>query len=261
MRENYLLVTPENVPISYELAGVGSRFVAALLDALITLVVLIGLLVMSLIIAWAFNINGDGLSWLAAIGMLLSFAIALGYPLFFEIAWSGQTPGKRRTGIRIVRDDGAPITATAVLIRNVIRLADFLPAYYIIGAVVMLIDRKSRRLGDLAAGTICVKERRDVTADRLSPRGAARLQETILPDQPPMDGLARLSPEDYHLVREYLLRRDKLAPGAAQDLATRIAGRIAARLEVDLDHEPADVFLERVSLGLEQHTRPHTESD
>ncbi len=152
MDDQYLLTTPENVSISYELAGVGSRFVAALPDGPIIFAVEAGLFIMAAIASTV------GPSWSAfataafAIALLLSFATLLGYPMLFEIVWNGQTPGKRKTGIRIVQDNGRPLTATAAIIRNVVRLVDFLPAYYIIGTVVMIIDRLTTKLGLELAG-------------------------------------------------------------------------------------------------------------
>lgn len=253
MDEHYLLPTPENVPITYEIAGVGSRFVAALIDSLILYAVGVGLLIGAAIFAPLAPLQSTTSlgTWVIAIVVLFSFATLVGYPLLFEIIWNGQTPGKRMIGIRIVREDGGPITGTAAIIRNVVRIVDFLPTYYIIGIIAMLIDRKSRRLGDLAAGTICVKERRDVTVDRLvAPR------REPLSDQPigggDFDHLDRLTYDDRHLVQEYLIRRDQMKAGAAQELAVRIASRLAAKLEVDLGDESPEDFLSHVNSALER---------
>ncbi|MGQ9675329.1 MAG: RDD family protein [Chloroflexota bacterium] len=253
--DHHLLTTPENVPIDFELAGVGSRFAAALIDNLILFAVEVGLLIVaSIFAALVPPLAATSASiWVIALVTLLLFATLIGYPLLFELIWNGQTPGKRLIGIRMVRDDGGPITGTAAVIRNVVRIIDFLPAYYIIGIIVMLIDRKSRRLGDLAAGTLCVKERRDITVDKLT---APRHQP--LPDQHIVDGdlrsLDRLSYEDRHLVQEYLFRRNQMTSAAAEELAARIASRLAAKLGVELA-ESADRFLERLGATLEQGGR------
>ncbi len=255
MDEQYLLATPENVPISYDLAGLGSRFVAALLDSLIMLAIQAGLLTISLVTPAAtasMRLLPDLATWIFAIGMLLSFLFLVCYPLLFEIAWNGQTPGKRKTGIRIIQDDGGPITPSAAVIRNLVRLVDFLPAYYIIGALAMLIDSKGRRLGDMAAGTVCVRERRDVAADNLAPRAPGRRRRRVWPGRAPLDNLTHLSHEDCYLVKEYLLRRNKLAPGAAHSLAERIASRIAAKLDIELADESVEDFLARVGSELER---------
>ncbi len=254
MDDRYVLTTPENVPISYDLAGIGSRFVAALLDGLLLLAVELGLLLAVVVVNTAGKLDSSLSGWTIAIWMLVSFALVFGYPLVFEIVWNGQTPGKRRAGIRIVLDDGGPITALAAVIRNTVRLADFLPSYYIIGIIVMLVDSKSRRLGDMAAGTICVKERHDFTPDSL-----VLESENSEAEEPPgyadFLNIQRLSYDDYHLIKEYLLRRDGLAPDVARGLARRIAERIASKLEVDLKDEPPPDFLDRVGAALGRRGR------
>src|SRR4029079_4673215 len=107
-------------------------------------------------------------SLLAALGSLLAFAILWGYYIAFELLWNGQSPGKRAIGLRVVREGGRPITFVGSAVRNLIRIVDFLPALYGIGVVVMFVDRRSRRLGDLAGGTLVVKERRGVTLESLT---------------------------------------------------------------------------------------------
>ena len=103
-----------------------------------------------------------------------------GYFVFFEVIWHGQTPGKRWVGLRVIKEGGYPLGFVDSVIRNVVRLADFLPAYYMLGAIVMFIDPRSRRLGDLAAGTLVVRERREFTpaslvAESPAGQGAGRI--------------------------------------------------------------------------------------
>lgn len=256
MDEPYQLTTPENVPISYELAGVGSRFVAALLDGLIITATQVGLLVLAGIAALILGGWQPNLAALAtAIALLAAVAVLLAYDLLFEIVWNGQTPGKRATGIRVVRDDGSPITAIAAVVRNVVRLVDFLPMYYIIGMATMLIDRKTRRLGDLAAGTIVVKERRDVAADRLTLAAVLPGRDEPAAVEAIPEDVRLLSYDDYYLIKEYLLRRDQLAPAAAHELAVRIAGLIAAKLGSAMAGDGAEDFLVRIGSALERAGR------
>ncbi|MEK7327557.1 MAG: RDD family protein, partial [Chloroflexota bacterium] len=99
------------------------------------------------------------IAWLVAIFGLISFAFFWGYYILFEMLWNGQSPGKRWVGLRVIRTDGTPITLTESIIRNLVRLVDFLPAYYGVGVVTMFINEQSRRLGDLAAGTLVVHDR------------------------------------------------------------------------------------------------------
>ncbi|MBI4322392.1 MAG: RDD family protein [Chloroflexi bacterium] len=231
------------MPITYDLAGVGSRFVAALLDNLIIFGVQAGLFITAAIVSAISGLPSAVTGWVFAIIVLFSFTLLFGYPVLFEIVWNGQTPGKLKTGIRIVRDDGGPITATAAVIRNVVRLADFLPAYYIIGVVVMLIDKKGRRLGDMAAGTICIKERRDASIGGLAPRTPP---EEKTAEEALVDALG-LSREEAEVAMAYLLLRREMAEVPASPLAARIATHVATRLGVRVDDESAQGFLDRVA--------------
>ncbi len=163
------VATPENVSFGYALAGLGSRFMAALVDSL--LIVLIQVLVVALGLALALRaLQGDGADSLGFVGLalvMLSMLLFWGYYVFFELVWNGQTPGKRWVGLRVLRVNGQPAGAVEVLIRNLVRLVDFLPAAYGAGIVCMFIDSQSRRLGDLAAGTVVVWERSALSVDAL----------------------------------------------------------------------------------------------
>lgn len=270
--DQFLLGTPENVPISFEVAGIGSRFLAAIIDQLITYAVTFFaavLVVGSLVVLANFSRStfGDMLQqmggWLLAAGILYVFVMFFGYSLGFEIAWSGQTPGKRAVGIRVVRQDGGSITAAAALIRNVMRVVDGLPAYYIIGMVTMLVDRRCRRLGDLAAGTIVVKERRDVSRDRLTLPDLALVGESRddAADRAISAGLGHLTNDHYRLVREFVIRRPDLSPEAARALAANIAAVIAAKLGVAIEEQGADEFLLRVARAMGREGRGEDEAE
>src|SRR5438874_7851272 len=118
------LDTPEGVQLELTLAGVGSRFTAALLDYLIQLVILIAL---GLVFGYGFGVTLGGGAWAAAIFFVLVFLVFNGYFIAFEVLASGRTPGKRWNGLRVVRESGAPVTFGASAVRNVLRLVDILP--------------------------------------------------------------------------------------------------------------------------------------
>ena len=161
--------TPENVTFGYQVAGIGSRFLATLLDTL--LVILLQILVFAAF-ALVINILGqsakDLTTWAIAFLGFISFIFYSGYYVFFEMLWNGQTPGKRWVGLRVIRIDGTPITLSESFIRNLARLVDFLPAAYGIGIISMFLDKQSRRLGDLAAGTLVIHDRAPVSIQSLS---------------------------------------------------------------------------------------------
>jgi len=154
--------TPENIAFDYQIAGIGSRFLATLLDTvLVGLLQLVVILVLVLILkAYDGSIFAGQLSaWVIAIFGLVTAIFYWGYYVYFEMLWNGQSPGKRWVGLRVIRSDGTPITLSESLIRNLARLVDFLPVAYGIGIITMFIDKQSRRLGDLAAGTLVVQDR------------------------------------------------------------------------------------------------------
>ena len=95
-----------------------------------------------------------------AIAVLLIFVLLWGYFIFFELTWNGQTPGKRAAGVRVLTSRGEPVTLVHTLVRNVLRIVDALPSFYMVGVISILVTRRSQRLGDLAAGTVVVRERR-----------------------------------------------------------------------------------------------------
>lgn len=256
--EHYRIDTPENIEFSYNIAGIGSRFLAAIIDTLLLSLLLIGLsVVMATVVGVASDANSSASDTLASILLviwaLLSFIIFWGYYIFFELIWNGQSPGKRSVRLRVVRDGGRPITFPASAIRNLVRVIDFLPGFYGMGVLVMFIDPRARRLGDLTGGTMVVKEQHAVSLEHLTARAA---QLDPLP-QPPQAGSSApdllpniqvLNDTDYDLVQEFLRRRNELGRESRDRLGTQLATGIRSRLgvvpEKDEDYE---LFLERVA--------------
>src|SRR4030095_5824880 len=158
--DELVIETPERVELHYVLASVGNRFLAAAIDHLIQ----IGLII---IIILAIGALGDwkvfasmGV-WAAAMAVLAIFAIYWGYFVIFETFWSGQTPGKRIMRLRVVREDGRPVRFFEVFVRNLLRVAiDFQPLpSYAIGVISIIFSARSKRIGDFVAGTVVIKER------------------------------------------------------------------------------------------------------
>lgn len=271
LSEKYTIDTPENVSFGYEVAGIGSRFVAALIDSIILAVLLIGLNI-ALIVVLA-SLAGDpvvldqGLEaaeedWVAGLVMaiyaLLNFGIWWGYYLLFEWLWHGQTPGKRITKIRVVRTDGAPVSFVPVAVRNLVRIIDFMPAGYGVGVITMFSNRQSRRLGDFAAGTLVVKDQGELTIESLLasvPAASATSLRTELPPEttsqetpeltPDQDwsGIRRLTSADYELVQETLARY------RSGNLDIALLRRVAAAIATKLEQTPSSQLdgLNRVS--------------
>lgn len=210
--------TPENVVFGYEIAGIGSRFLAAVVDTvLIVLLQVIANLTLILVLAASVGDGSlsaleeiGGISLLGAVMGLAAFALLWGYYIFFEMLWNGQSPGKRWAGLRVIQRDGKPIDLFAALIRNLVRIIDFLPLYYGVGVLTMFADEKSRRLGDFAAGTLVVFDRGTVTLDVLEKEHARRYGATGVSSQEIDLPLERLDATHLALARRFLGRRQEL---------------------------------------------------
>lgn len=158
MDEQVSVITPESVGFSLEVAGLGSRFLALLLDSLFK-----GVVVAILLFATIFSapLLGEGVlsGVIMAVGFVLAGLVAILYHIVLEVAWSGRTPGKRLLGLRVVKDSGVPIGFWDALIRNLLRMVDYLPSFYLVGVVAIFASPLHKRVGDLAAGTVVIKER------------------------------------------------------------------------------------------------------
>ena len=253
--------TPEAISFSYAVAGMGSRFVAALLDILIEVVLFIVILLGTVTIAPFSSLVGT----LASVLLItLIFLLFWGYYLVFEAFWHGQTPGKFALHIRVIKMSGRPIGFTESAIRNLLRIVDWLPSFYALGVITMFVNRRSRRLGDLAAGTVVVKVPRRLRpvsalpqplapARAVAPRGMTDPDETLW-------NLRALSAADLTLIERFLDRVAALPMDARQRVGDQIAVGIAERIGAREQADPA-VFLRRVlELYLtedEQPTNPY----
>jgi uncharacterized RDD family membrane protein YckC len=226
--------TPENVAFDYQVAGIGSRFLASLLDTIIVGVLQLVVLVILVVVLNALDgsILAEQFSaWLVAILGLIGAVFYWGYYIFFEMLWNGQSPGKRWVGLRVIRADGTPITLSESLIRNLARLVDFLPAAYGIGIITMFIDKQSRRLGDLAAGTLVVQDHTALSIQDLSVKRAVHLRPWA---KVSVNGfpIERLTNSDLNLIEDFLQRRDQLTH--RDQLAIQILNTLHQRLGLPL---------------------------
>ena len=167
MERTARIATGESVAFSYELAGAGSRFFAVFIDmtiqvAVVALVVAVLALVLHALPkpAHVAAATKFGNAVLTALGVVAGFVLFFGYFIVFEWLWQGRTPGKKLVGIRVVRDGGFPLDFTSSVIRNVVRLLEVGFGFYAVSAVATLLSPLNRRLGDMAAGTIVIRENR-----------------------------------------------------------------------------------------------------
>ncbi len=219
------------------LAGIGSRFIAILVDYLICGAALLVLGVMAAVILPALSFfGGVSANWAVGILFLIIFLMQWGYFALFEAFGNGRTPGKRVARIRVIHQSGRGISFVESLARNLVRFIDYLPGFYAVGIVTMFVTRRQQRLGDLVAGTLVVRDReadsphwnesgtRTFTAPAFaaeSPIPAPHLRVVL-----PAPALAKLSATDLEVLEGFFARRLDM------DLATRaaLAGRIASAL-------------------------------
>ncbi len=223
--------TPENITFNYQVAGIGSRFLAALVDTVL-IVLLLAVISVCLFALGAGLQMGESWEWIAAIAGLVAFSCLWGYHIFFEMVWNGQSPGKRWAGLRVIRADGTPITLTESLVRNLVRVVDFLPAYYGVGVVAMFVDEQSRRLGDLAAGTLVVRERANVSLENLAARAVLprAVERASAQFAWPVE---RLTSQDIQMAQDFLRRRFELSGRSI--IAQRIARLLLEKIEAPVD--------------------------
>ncbi len=230
--ERINLHVPEQIEVSYELAGLGSRFLAALVDTFIVVVGVTLLAFVALMLrAW---LTGAGEMSLVTAIIVLSAGLLLyiGFYVVAEMTTGGQSPGKRATGLRVVSVDGAPISAEQSAVRNILRIADLLPTMYAAGLVSMLVTARNQRLGDLAAGTMVVKEREQPLAEiRDEPPLAVELPPEVSADvlRVVRGGLRAVTRDEETTIRRFLDRRFELAPEARHRLAARLADALRGR--------------------------------
>ena len=213
--------TPENIELKLPLAGFGPRFLALFIDSLIQGAATVLLIFVLMILIAIMAPTGPGASmFLLMLAMVMGVVlVTLGYFVAFEWAWNGQTPGKRLTGIRVVKRGGLPLGVRDVLLRNLVRLVDYFPSYGMIGLVSFFASASQQRLGDLVADTVVVREfTRQLPFTWVGHAGG----------RTPGEG-GGLSPRLSYVIGSYLSRREQLPTEVRLDLT----GKIIAALGYD----------------------------
>lgn len=238
--------TPEQIALELPLAGIGSRLLAMTLDTLLQGVLYAALGLIAFVLA-----TSVGIRWLAwfdrlfgmfapAVLVFAAFCLYWGYFAYFETAWHGQTPGKRYTHIRVIKETGRPINAFEAVGRNLMRAIDGLPGIYGVGLVTMLLSPEHRRLGDYIAGTVVVHEQH---AEEVKPVIERRHTEVAATST-----AGRVTNEELLLIETYLHRRDDLDEVVRSRTADEIIERIRVKLDIPRDAVgDRDAFLESVA--------------
>jgi uncharacterized RDD family membrane protein YckC len=245
MEESVYISTPDHVTLEFELAGPGSRFSAYIIDFVFSVVLIVviilalyagGALVTLRSLVGAARGSSWGSSWILALVVLIIFLINWGYYVLFEGLSKGSTPGKKRLGIRVIRQDGLPIGLREAALRNLVRAADMLPPpSYILGGLVMHFDPQGRRLGDMLAGTYVVVEKFDPAAQGVSGAAWASRVEQGRSRQALTLPRGMISPQQIGLIERLLARRHQLSEERRSQLVWQIAEPLLAVLGEDRD--------------------------
>ncbi|HEV8380080.1 MAG TPA: stage II sporulation protein M [Gemmatimonadales bacterium] len=224
LRQHHGVETPEHVDVQFELAGIGSRVAAALLDVLLLVIALLALWIGGGAILDEIP-RGPAKSWLNAGMIFLTFSFLWGYFALFEALNGGRTPGKQALGIRVVMDTGRSITPTAAVIRNLVRLVDCnFPAGFLPALIAVFLHPSNKRLGDMAAGTIVV---RDHPTDWTLGASAPATEEGA---EPLETGPPELSEEEFRLLDRFLGRLNDLTPEVQIRITTDLVRRFEPRI-------------------------------
>lgn len=252
MLQGFEYRTPESITVSQPVAGIGSRGLAALVDTLVILLIILALL------AGAVAVSGYTLDAAPAGGALIVLVVVasvvpVAYYVLSEVATRGRSLGKAIFGLRVVGGSGLPLTPADSLVRNLVRILDFLPFLYGIGVVAMFAGSSPRRLGDLAAGTIVVHDRGLRRLEREVPTGPGPRLRRQDPG-PPIPGAEACGRRELTLLED-LLGRSELSPRRRQEVSLELVRLLQRRPGVvwpgPLDRDPLDL-LERLYLQLRE---------
>ncbi len=239
MARTVTIVTPENIPVTYQLAGIASRFLAFIIDLVIQIVLWLAGSWLFRVAAAGFQFGGLSLGdFISATGIVVGYMILFAYASVFELLWGGRTPGKRLLGLRVIRDGGYPINLTASATRNVLRFLDLgilpidplLILYGLPGLLSIFLSPQYKRLGDWAAGTLVIVEAGG--SPFTTTRTAAGTAPLALEFMSQLKHLDRITPAEYRAVRRFVERRSTWQFGVQASLAERLARPLLAKLDL-----------------------------
>jgi uncharacterized RDD family membrane protein YckC len=212
--------TPESVELDFTLAGIGSRTLALVIDYLLWMTVLFLLLLLSAWLVYSLPAIDSLKKWIAAIQLLMLFVAYVGYFVFFETMWRGQTPGKRYAKIRVIRDDGRNAGLQQAIMRSLLRVIDDI---LFIGLGLIIFTKQEKRLGDWVAGTVVVQEGQIIGPQEIAIDPAAQSLVDIILEA---GQIGALNPDDFATMRRYLQRYPLLAPPAQITVSQQLAQQI-----------------------------------
>ncbi|HME11553.1 MAG TPA: RDD family protein [Candidatus Acidoferrum sp.] len=224
--------TPEQTDVDFAIAGIGSRFLAIAYDTLWQILIgLVGGIAGVFMIMGVEKIFPLSATWLGAIYILFYFFLYFGYYPLFEILWNGQTPGKRKQGIRVIKDSGRPLTPAETIGRNLLRIVDWMPFFYGVGMLTAFLNKRNKRLGDLVVGALVVRE---ASLSELKPIWQAAPEPTAASAGPL--GANLLTADECALIDSFLNRRNSLDYNVRVRMAEEIFRRLKPKLTLPAEN-------------------------
>jgi uncharacterized RDD family membrane protein YckC len=236
LEKNLTVVTPEQVQLQFQTAGIGSRAMAQLFDTLMLILLNTG--IFFALYGLASLADGEvesstGSDYAVAIFIIFWLLVNVGYFICTEYFMGGQTPGKRVFGLRVIQDNGQSATFLAVIIRNFFRIIDLLPTMYFLGVVVMLFSKKDKRIGDMVAGTIVIVEqhraqlKRRKVMDKVIARWRDRMPELEIGEV----GRQGINAQDWLMLSSWAERLPIMSNQKLDELGKPIAAYLANKLQ------------------------------
>src|SRR5438067_5570097 len=239
--ETLIIETPERVPLHFALASIGNRFLTCAFDHALQTLAFALLYIILINLRSVFNLGGMAAAskWVLVLLIIVGFIIWTSYFIIFEWRWNGQTPGKRWLKLRVIREDGRPITFWEAAVRNLLRIFDIMPfPFYSIGLICVFANARDQRVGDLVAGTVVVRER-EAEAPTFNQVFDAPVLDTALRRSfrpvPFTAEISSLTEREIEVVETFLRRRWDLPDQARMWMAWRVALPILYKLRPGYD--------------------------
>lgn len=245
--DSITIESPEKIVFQYRIAKTGARMAAYLVDMFLQFLVVVLLILFFFLFgfvnAQTFQLGGSGVGSLAiAFFYLLYFFFQWGYFAFFECFRQGQSPGKRVLRIRVIKHNGEPLDVSTIVLRNLLRAVDGFPVMHFLAGIISILDKKSRRLGDIVAGTLVVQE---MGFDLKEPSYETTLTSRTGLDTP-LELSAKLNEQQLFIIRKFLTGRVQLSDEKRQELAYKLADQVKTATGISTPIQDPVEFLEEI---------------
>ncbi len=241
--EHIHIATPEQVALNYRVAGLGSRATAHILDWLLLIFISFALSLGLGLVLDRLPISDTALRYAGAVVTLILFLLVWGYFLLFEFFTAGRTPGKMLAGIRVIQDNGQSLTFLTAAVRNLVRIIDFLPFFYLLGILMIFFHPRHKRVGDLAAGTVVVyqrKPKRRQKKNRLEKEIEKRLEVNPVALELDAWTLKKIGSQEWKLIETYMKRLPALLPREQKEMTLQVAGILFPLLGMETANQRSD---------------------